>query len=40
VSGALEAEGLPEEGPPVSVIRLMLEKPDAEIAAITWATMA
>ena len=30
----------PDDGPPVSVIRLMSVKPDDEIAAITWATMA
>ncbi len=30
----------PDDGPPVSVIRLMLVKPEAESAAITWATVA
>ena len=28
----------PEEGPPVSVIRLILVKPELDSAAITWAT--
>jgi len=30
----------PDDGPPVSVIRLMLLKPEDETAAITWATIA
>ena len=30
----------PDVGPPESVIRLIWEKPEVEIAAITWATMA